>query len=498
MNTAAVCLVLAAMACAACSASWPAAAIRSQEPVTVSRNGAGGYEVQAHRVPLSTDPTSPVAGDNEVMALAAHGGRLFAATDQWESPRPTASGQILVKRSSGSPWTVFERTQSLRVQAIDSFPIPRVNGVGTGHSLLITQAVVHGQSQIQWLLDGADSFTRSNSFALWSKSADVRSFGAHEADGVWSVYAGAEPTGVLRGGWSPTEHTLVFDPVPELTIARAARGQKAQKVTGFADCGGALYASINTKLFRRNDGDLATGVPRWTLVYEAPPVGAFNSGLRGLTCVTHDRAPALMVSTEGSGDVYRFDHLPRGPVAEGTQHLVPTLEFSPVPAIRRMLGAQGIQVPATGRGSIAYVIAAYNNFETVSVDSVARQLFGFEWGYDAACPSTRRCGPTAFGAVTYDAAACFGVRTDAKTSPAFTLRCLSGPGLQPSGRVTPPIRSGQALVSIRTIKASPFDDGRLYYGGYDCNFFPADGTAWSASATLRALHVDHGPSAEAP
>ena len=75
--------------------------------------------------------------------------------------------------------------------------------------------------------------------------------------------------------------------------------------------------------------------------------------------------------------------------------------------------------------SIAYVIAAYNNFETVSVDGVARQLFGFEWGYDAACPSTRRCGPTAFGAVTYDAAACFGVRTDAKTSPAFTLTLVS-------------------------------------------------------------------------
>ena len=31
-------------------------------------------------------------------------------------------------------------------------------------------------------------------------------------------------------------------------------GLKTQKVTGFADCGDRLYASINTNLFRRNDG----------------------------------------------------------------------------------------------------------------------------------------------------------------------------------------------------------------------------------------------------
>jgi hypothetical protein len=29
--------------------------------------------------------------------------------------------------------------------------------------------------------------------------------------------------------------------------------------------------------------------------------------------------------------------------------------------------------------------------------------------------------------------------------------------------------------------------GRNYFGGYDCNFYPADGTAWVASSTLNAL-----------
>lgn len=70
------------------------------------------------------------------------------------------------------------------------------------------------------------------------------------------------------------------------------------------------------------------------------------------------------------------------------------------------------------------------------------------------------------------------------------LRCLGGPQFTPSHKVTNPIRSGQAFVSIRTTQLSPFGDGLLYYGGYDCNFYPADGTAWIATSTLSALHLD--------
>src|SRR5581483_9172575 len=218
------------------------------------------------------------------------------------------TGQVLVKDGPRAPWQVFETTQSLRVQVIDSFPVPADQGLGPGHSLLVTQAIVDGRSEIQWLLDGARAFSGRDAYALPSTSADVRSFGAHEANGVWSVYAGAEPTGILRGTWSKTMHTLVFDPTPELTAAPpGSPGLKTQKVTGFADCGGAVFVSINTKLYRRAD---ATG--HWSLVYSAPPVGAFNSGLRGLSCVTHAGAPALLVPTEGNGDIYRFDTITTG------------------------------------------------------------------------------------------------------------------------------------------------------------------------------------------
>jgi hypothetical protein len=35
----------------------------------------------------------------------------------------------------------------------------------------------------------------------------------------------------------------------------------------------------------------------------------------------------------------------------------------------------------------------------------------------------------------------------------------------------------------------PFDDGRLYYGGYDSNLHPADSTARVASSTPEGLHL---------
>jgi hypothetical protein len=477
---------------------WPLAASGSPAARRDPADGTNGpYAVPAVRQQLTTNAESPVTHDTETDALVAHDGRLFATTDQWEYSSRSPAGQILVKDSARSPWKVFEQTQGLRVsEALDSFEIPSDQGLGPGHSLLITHAVIDGRSEIQWLLDGAKPFSPGDSFRVPSNVIDVRSFGAHESGGVWAVYAGVEPTGILRGTWSKSKHTLVFDPTPELTEQPGAPGVPTQKVTGFANCAGSLYVTINTKLYRRNDGELPSGVARWVLLYEEPPVGMSNSGLRGLTCITHLGSPSLLLSTEGNGDVYRFDHLPRWRLDDpasacpghGLHGLTPIFEFAPIPALRQMLASEGTTVPAKGKGSIDYVIAAYNNFTTVKIDGTERQLFGVEHAYLGGCPPTRACGPTAYGAATFDAAACFAIRTDSR-SPSYSMRCLSGPEFALAGAAGKPIRSGQAFVSVRTITPSPFGDGRLYYGGYDCNFYPADGTAWVATSTPEALRL---------
>ena len=197
------------------------------------------YSTPATLDPYTTNSSSPVIHDTETDALVAHDGRVFASTDQWEYSDPTPAGQILVKDSAHAPWKVFEQTQGLRVQdTMASFALPGDQGLGRGHSILITQADLGGHQVVQWLLDAANSFSPRDSFTLPSDVTDVRSFGAHESHGVWSVYAGVEPTGVLRGTWSKTRHTLIFSPVPELTVAPpSSTGTRTQKVTAFADCG---------------------------------------------------------------------------------------------------------------------------------------------------------------------------------------------------------------------------------------------------------------------
>lgn len=458
------------------------------------------YAVPALSEPLTTDAASPVAHDTETDAIVEQDGRLYATTDQWEYPGPSPHGQILVKDSATEPWRVLEETKGVRVEdTMASFAIPADQGLGPGHSLLITEAVIGGRKELQWLVDRASSFALADSYVLPSDFIDVRAFGALESGGQWAVYAGVDPTGILRGVWSPVRRTLVFDPVPELTTAAASlAGTTAGKVTGFAACAGALYATINTRLYRRNDGDLSPGATRWVLVYSEPPVGPHNSGLRGLTCITHNGSPALLLSTEGNGDVYRFGHLPTGQLdgsteASGgvkTSRLVPLREFAPIPAIRHMLLSEGYDVPASGPRSIVYVIAAYNDFTTITTGRSTAQLFGFEWAYAGGCPPGRVCGPVSAHGATFDAAACFAVRAQRGDSPpAYGLRCLSGPDFTLRYQPAKPIRTGQAFVSVRTIAPSPFSRDQVFYGGYDCNFYPANGTAWVASSTLSAIRI---------
>ncbi len=122
-----------------------------------------------------------------------------------------------------------------------------------------------------------------------------------------------------------------------------------------------------------------------------------------------------------------------------------------------MLASSGTSVPSSGAGSVGYVIAAYNNGD--------------------------------FKAIHFDAHACFAIRTPVGSTQSYETHCLSSPGFTPPGPVSSPIRAGRAFVSIRTIVPSPFGDGRLHYGGHDCNFNPADGTAWVGTSTLGAIQL---------
>ena len=284
--------------------------------------------------------------------------------------------------------------------------------------------------------------------------------------------------------------------MPELTEKPGAPGVPTQKVTGFANCDGSLYVTINTKLYRRNDGDLSPGVARWVLLYHEPPVGMSNSGLRGLTCITHLGSPSLLLSTEsGVGDVYRIDHLPRGQLDDppraspghGLRGLIPILQFAPIPALRHMLAAEGNNRSRHGHGVHDYVMwhttTSRPSRSTASTDNSS--VWSTRIG---GCPPARVCGPTAYGAATFDGAACFAIRTDARI-PTYSLRCLSRTGLRTLGHggqadpLGPGIRLHSHHHALSVRRRAPL------LRGLRRNFYPADGTAWIASSTPEALHL---------
>ena len=305
-----------------------------------------------------------------------------------------------MKTSKSSPWAVFEQTPSLRVQALDSFPIPSDQGLGPGHSLLVTQAIVAGQSRIQWLLDGAKSFSLRNSSFSRRAPTSVPSVRTRRAGCGPST-----PAFARRGSCRESGHRLAAPwcstPSPSSRLLRQDLRVRSRRRSRASR----TVPEPSTRPSTRPCIDATTALcprvfPRWVPVYRAPPVGPHNSGLRGgRRFLTHDGSSSLLISTEGSGNVYRFDDLPRGQLdttaqpnpRSGADGLVRTLEFQPVPAIRQMLASQGTIVPATGHGSIVYVIAAYNNadFRSIKIGGVSRQLFGFEWGYQG-LPAQRR------------------------------------------------------------------------------------------------------------
>ena len=124
-----------------------------------------------------------------------------AATGKWEYPGPSVSKARYWSRTQRPVrGSVFEQTDSHSrpgAGLLLDTELIRVSGPAIPCSS--PKPSSPGRSRIQWLLDGATSFAPHNSFALASPNAAVRAFGAHESDGVWAIYAGVGPTGILAG-----------------------------------------------------------------------------------------------------------------------------------------------------------------------------------------------------------------------------------------------------------------------------------------------------------
>ena len=210
--------------------------------VPTSAASSSALAVPAGRQPLATNGRSSVAHDTETEALVAHSGRLFAATGQWEYPGPigfrTDPGQEVKDQS----------VDGLRADAVPSGPgaglLPDPERSGSRAGPFPSRHPSHRRRTFE---DPVVARRRHVLFAL-----AIRTFSRQAPTSVRSAHtsrAGSGPStpGSARRGFSResghrARHTLVFSPKPELTVAPpGSPGAVTQKVTGFADCAGALY-----------------------------------------------------------------------------------------------------------------------------------------------------------------------------------------------------------------------------------------------------------------
>lgn len=446
--------------------------------VGLPRSDPAALPVRYEFVAESAPPDSPLRATTEVTNLVAFTGELWASTSQWMAPAPIG-GAILRRTSRGAPWEVVLQTDQLRVMGLEAFRVP-AGREGVAEVLIAQAQPPESPHEIRWSV--APDRSLDARFALPDAGGTVRSFGAHVAiDGSATFFAGVQPTGILAGRWDAAERTIRWSPTPELVVGGAGLDQK---VTGFASCGGAAWATVRGTLYRRrNDGgvDPATGGP-WQPAWSVEVANPDNSGLRGVSCIEHDGAPAILLGVEGSGEILRFDGVDRlGPAIAATP-LVPVPELDTRMLIDATLRGRGHAIPPTGAGSVGYTIPAYNEFTEIGSGVIAT---GVEWSYEAgACPTSRRCQPER----TFDAQACLLRRTATGTPqvPSWEMRCLAAPAESPNP-IPVPVPPGGAFVAVRALRVSPWSDRELGLAGYDSNFVPSDGTGWVGTTSLDDL-----------
>ncbi len=417
-------------------------------------------------------------GGTEIRSLVGHAGKLFAGNGYWED-EPGSEGfqsaEVLVLDRPDGRWRVdhaFDEWMPdgrARNLAIAAMVEAKFTTDGRGKPLANPVSILLAST---WDLTGeVEIFARDDATGDWTAEmlayderirgvrhlSQVRSFGSHRdrVTGIDYAFAGDDPHGLFSGVYDPTvpgrirwSQTPEFD-ISTISVAEFPGMAGRLPVTSFAECNDRLYATVGQQIYERMDG----ATPSWRLIYTNPNPGRSQSGLRGLTAAPSPtgQGQVLLAAVEGTaGRIIRVDHHDGSAATDLDLH-----DF--------LSKAWGMDV--------GYTIAAYNNMTEVN-DNRGEDLFliGLEAFIppETQVPAGHRLFNPGRGRLEGDAW--------------YLIRSPNG---NYDLRRVPP-RPGQAMVSTRSIVASPFHGDAIYFGGFDANKAPAHNTAWIVRATLDA------------
>jgi len=420
------------------------------------RSTLGGWE-QSFKSGATRDAAGRPIGGTEIVHLAGHKGRLYAGNGYWMDPRwpkiPWA--QVLVLDAPRGQWKVDLSLgpRHLRVTALKSVTFTTD---GRGRRLAAPVNLLLAASDIMTGQRRSHIWTRNDEQGTWTRTTlagdpalrrCTRAFAVHRdrVTGVDRIFAAAGALGIYSGVYDPTlPGKIRWD-------ARAEFGPVRIRSMSFAEAGGVLYASAGTSVYRRHDGPN----PTWEKIYtDNTPEHWELGGIRGLTAVP---------SPDGEGQSLLFSHTDRIIRVEPSHNYRSTVELHIRPLLEH---AWDMPVPGS-------IIAAYSYMAPLKDPTTGQTVYllGVQGRIQ------RAKGEGGFRPDSYGGWYAGGSYLIRRSADDYRLREVNGPWSP--GR--------PKLVAPRAIVVSPFaeDAGRyVYFGGFDCNFFPARDTAWVFRASI--------------
>jgi poly(A) polymerase len=429
---------------------------------TMSSAHAGGWKKSYHAGTF--DKNLNYMGGTEIMSLASHKGKLYAATSLWMNsvPLPDSIGaQILVKESPGKKWKLDYQTdkQILRVDSLVSITLG-TDGQGNKLSEPVN-LLVAGLWDIGYPLPAAATVAvRDDATNKWITTdllkypagnymPTIRAIGTHKdritgVDHVFVAILGIIYSGVYD---STAPGQIRWESKPEFINVD-------DRLMAFGECNGELYAAIKPAIYKRIDGP----TPTWEKVYEyttfagdKPSYLGGSSGMRGLTAIPNPQGDGevLLMALEGFDDIAKIVYL------DPSDNNSVTTDFD----LGAFLKEQLKDIWSAQR---YYVVTAYNDMERVTDPKTGEDLLLIGLGV--------------FNDVYNPDNSWYLVRHPDATYAMHEIPCIFDLHGQP-----------KTLSGNRTIRVSPFakDNGQvLYFGGFDCLGKTSHNTAWIYSVDI--------------
>jgi hypothetical protein len=424
------------------------------------------------------DASGHLAAGSEVLHLAGHKGKLYAAIGYWMDPRnPWYGGadlgagwaQVLRLDAPDAAWQVDAQfPRHLRTEILYSATF---NTDSEGQALsepvnLLLAATYEGNGQY-----GMSLFTRDDNTGTWEKSKIIAGDTGVRGEGnsvramhvyrdritrVDRLFVSVGVRGIMSGAYDPTVHGRIR------WARQSESGAVPVRPLAIVEANGALYFSSAGSIYRRLDG-LA---PSWQRVYDvhddrSPGAESLSGGIRGLTAVPNPNGQgssllfAWVPGKHSRGCIMRLDPDSGGGFKQVDEDCVDRL-------VARSLGVT----------SVHFAIAGYNNLLAVPDPSTGKtvHLLGLEaWIDRGRLPVVQGDGQGGFYA-----GALYAIR--------------EAPGRYRIAEVNGSINANAPpLVATRAYAVSPFraDRGDLvYFAGFDCNVKRSSDTAWIFRAPL--------------